>query len=172
MTQPLHKTPYGWLGLLDLKTTGRVPIQVGDAVTPVIDVADMYGAILLASNQNVSATGGSPRAAVLAKEDVGRHHALSLAFATGAAFNGTYISWRIGVQPPTAGVQVELFAGLVDMGAMTLAAGETLFFGGWLDRPLLLPPGSRITANLSTDATGVDMAIVLCELVEVLGTAP
>jgi hypothetical protein len=54
----INRFPQGLLGLLDLKTQGENPSQLGPVVTPVIELADLYALNSRGSNsQNSTLTG-------------------------------------------------------------------------------------------------------------------
>ena len=40
--RPINRLPSGLLALLDLQTAGKVPLELGETVVPIVDVTPMY----------------------------------------------------------------------------------------------------------------------------------
>lgn len=153
MPFPLHKSPLGLLDLFRLRTLGNNPPQFGEAVTPVVEVAEFYAAenkLASSASPAVGGIGGSGATSTLTLTGRTRIHAFTAQLIVGAAA-ATNVTLTVRLlQGTTLACGASRFFAAVNAGALVTADLQ-------LPLPIILPGvGWSVLATASGTAAGVD----------------
>lgn len=161
MPSKIQGVPQGFLGSLSIKGTGKNPVFVSDNIIPVVDLGPNYTARF---SEVVFQT--------TAVTNLG--DASNLPVPEGEAWR--LISLSAQMLNPGAGVVAKFFAGIRFGGTgvhsriftmvepRTAAANEDIEIGGFVPTPLILSPGSNLTAALSITLAGAENLRVIASI--------
>lgn len=151
----LQKAAQGLLGWFSLKVNGRNPLLFGDTVLPVVESGDNYllqGELatetVLGTNIPIGSSGGAIMTITVPANKVYRVLSIGVDLGLAAADTAFLTDWWCGVN--IGGISGFLFASLTQLPNNPAANARIGAF--YLPRPLLLPPGSIITAQQRTSA--------------------
>lgn len=174
--QPLQKAPSGLLELFRLKFGGVGPLKFGEAVFPVVEVGEHYGADILFCAQGDDTAGALPRTST---EIIGgtagayagpiKLHGITAGCTIGAAA-GTWAEMHAGITiiEPTGAPAV--FVPLTSR-SFTPRAANSFFLTAWAPpRPIVIRNGVTFVAQLLGDAGGADHRVSVRWIYEQLGS--
>jgi len=163
---PVHKPPVGFLGGLDLKTVGRVPDELEQAIRGGFDLTDLYLAANLRRIATTMTIAGGSGATVLntgLRIPQGQNWRIigaSMSSAIAAADVAITVNALFGVTAAANPADTTLIHGGV------LMIGNTLFraAGFTPNRPIYLPSGWVVTFNITTSAAPSQNLTTTCEV--------
>lgn len=153
----LQKAPQALLELLRLRTQGDQPTAFSDVLTPVIESTEFYGADQIRTAATTGAAAAVNASVTAIVGTTTRYVGIGGAFTVGAAA-GTFLNLQLFLVWQQGGSAVPLFP---TFEPVRLAAGRTYYFGGLLQKPLVLPAGTQINALSLGDAGGADHVLAL-----------
>lgn len=165
MPSKIQRIPSALLAALGIKGTGFNPTTLTDEVVPVIDVTENYASQFLQVITDTAVVNGAGAGVSLSVPDgqLWRVYGVSAEFLPNG---GDLVQLIAQIRASGIGTSFRCFAAPETHVAV---AGERTTIGGLLPKPLILPSGSIVRAQLGPATGGIAATIRANALVEQLG---